>query len=108
MEVLVSLLLDNAMVQGAIVTLILGVLAALGKKAWWVKHIMDLGRYAYDRIENHPDFAGFKGLDKLPPFFKAVLDRYAEEHDGAKPSPEVIALAVKAMEQEVAKEHPVN
>ena len=105
MEVVVRMLLENQVVQGAIVTLILALIGMLGKKAWWVKHVMDLGRYAYDRIETHPDFAEFKGLDKLPPFVKTVLERYAVENDGQKASPEVIALAVKAMEQEVVKEH---
>lgn len=91
-------------IQAALSVVLIAVVAAATRKAWWARHVVGLALAAYDYAEGEGLLRNLKGHEKLKPFFDRFTADFREKY-GRDPSPEERATAVKAMEQQVQKEH---
>lgn len=102
--VLISLLSSEAM-QGFLAILLVGLLAYLIQRYAWIKNVANLGIIAYEYAEQQGIAQNLKGYAKFDPFMDKFIAAYQEKF-GNVPSPQAKGIAVQAMEQKVAEEHP--
>lgn len=98
-----SSIIENPTFQGALITILLGIIGWAIKKFSFVRHILNMAVLSYKYAEQQGLLLGLKGREKTFLFLENFVTRY-EEKFGNQPSPTVIGIAIRKAEQEVLKE----
>jgi hypothetical protein len=101
--ILISLI-GSPVVQGALIFILLGMLAYLFRKNVNAWHVINMAILAYEYAEKKGLAQKLNGYQKFDPFMDQFITAYKEKY-GTDPNPAEKGLAVKTMEQKVLGEH---
>ena len=100
---IISGILSLEPVQGAIVAIIVALVAKVIIKHRWLKKAILVFADAYEYAEEQGLLKGLKGYQKWDPFFDKLIAEFRETF-GRDPTPEERAEAVKYVEKRVIEE----